>query len=88
MSWPFRMKLFKEIAEGLSYLHYQKPKLAYIHGDLNLQNILLSNELVVEIADFGAVCLLQETGFSVGSLDSVSNKQYTWLYSTAEFLNN
>ena len=88
ISWAFRLKLFKEIAEGLSYLHYHNPKRAYIHGDLKLQNILLSDDLVVKIADFGAVSLLQETGFSVGSLDIVSSKQHTWLYSAPEFLNN
>ena len=88
ISWAFRLKLFKEIAEGLSYLHYHNPKRAYIHGDLKLQNILLSDDLVVKIADFGAVSLLQETGFSVGSLDIVPTKQYTWLYSAPEFLNN
>ena len=88
ISWPLRLQFCVEIAEGLNYLHYHNPKRAYIHGDLKLQNILLSDDLVVKIADFGAVSLLQATGFSAGSLDIVSSKQHTWLYSAPEFLNN
>ena len=88
ISWPLRLQFCVEIAEGLNYLHYHDPKRSYIHGDLKLQNILLSHDLVVKIADFGAVSLLQATGCSVGSLDIVPSKQHTWLYSAPEFLNN
>ena len=75
ISWPLRLQFCVEIAEGLNYLHYHNPKRAYIHGDLKLQNILLSENLVVKIVDFGAVSLLQATGCSVGSLDIVPSKQ-------------
>ena len=88
ISWPLRLQFSVEIAEGLNYLHYHNPKRAYIHGDLKLQNILISDNLVVKIADFGAVSLQQATGFSTGSLDIVPSKQHTWLYSAPEFLNN
>ena len=49
---------------------------------------MLSKNLVVKIADFGAVSLLQETDFSVRSLNIVPSKQHTWLYSALEFFNN
>ena len=64
-------------------------KQAYIHGNLKLQNILLSESLVVKIADFGKVSLRQAGGFSIGLWDIVSlSKQRTWLYSAPEFLKN
>ena len=88
ISWPLRLQFCVEIAEGLNYLHYHNPKRAYIHGDLKLQNILLSENLVVKIADFGAVSILQATGCSVGTFDITPSKQHTWLYSAPEFLNN
>ena len=88
ISWPLRLQFCVEIAEGLNYLHYHNSKRAYIHGDLKLQNILLSKNLVVKIADFGAVSILQATSFSVGSFDITPSKQHTWLYSAPEFLNN
>ena len=49
---------------------------------------MLSKNLVVKIADFGAVSLLQETGCSNGSLHIVPSKQQTWPYLAPELLNN
>ena len=88
VSWPLRSKFLMEIANGLEYLHCHNEKGAYIHGDLKLQNILLSDNLVVKIADFGAVSLAQATGCLSASLSIVPNKQLTWLYSAPELLKN
>ena len=89
ISWPLRLQFCVEIAEGLNFLHYHNPKRAYIHGNLKLQNILLSESLVVKIAEFGTVSLLQAVGFSVRLLDFVPlSKQHTRLYSAPEFLKN
>ena len=86
--WPLRSKFLMEIANGLEYLHCHSKKRAYIHGDLKLQNILLSDNLIVKIADFGAVSLVQASGSLSASFSIVPNKQYTWLYSAPEFLKN
>ena len=88
VSWPLRLKFLMEIANGLEYLHCHNEKRAYIHGDLKLQNILLSDNLVVKIADFGAVSLIQATGCLSASLSIVPNKQHTWLYSAPNLLKN
>jgi len=46
-----RVKLLLEIAEGLKYLHNFEP--AVIHGDLKGTNILISENGVACLADFG-----------------------------------
>ena len=86
--WPLCLKFLMEIANALEYLHCHNKKRAYIHGDLKLQNILLSDDLVVKIADFGAVSLAQATGSLTSSFSIASNKQLTWLYSAPEVLKN
>ena len=86
--WPLRSKFLMEIANGLEYLHCHNKERAYVHGDLKLQNILLSDNLVVKIADFGAVSLVQASGSLSASFSIVPNKQHTWLYSAPELLNN
>ena len=88
IAWPLRLRLLSEIAKGLEYLHYHNPKRSYIHGDLKLQNILLTDNFVVKIADFGAVSLIYATGGPSASMSLVSSKQHTWLYSSPELLSN
>ena len=86
--WPLRWKFFTQIAAGINYLHNHDPKRAYIHGDLKPQNILLDENLVVKIADFGAVSIIQASGASSASVNVLPCKQYTWLYSAPELLKN
>lgn len=47
-----RIKIAKGVAEGLNYLHSKKPK-ALIHRDIKSSNILLDEDLLPKIADFG-----------------------------------
>ncbi|KAJ3685190.1 hypothetical protein LUZ61_014354 [Rhynchospora tenuis] len=51
LNWTTRFKIIKEIAQGLSYLHYGLEKRT-THVDLKLTNILLSKEMTAKIADF------------------------------------
>ncbi|KAJ4780500.1 cysteine-rich RECEPTOR-like kinase [Rhynchospora pubera] len=51
LNWAIRFKIIKEIAQGLSYLHYGLEK-RITHVDLKLANILLSKEMTAKIADF------------------------------------
>lgn len=46
---PLAKFFFKQIIYGLAYIH----SIGIIHRDLKLENILIDNEGVLKIADFG-----------------------------------
>ena len=77
-----KMKISREIASGMAYLHSQNPII--IHRDLKPDNILLTSGLQVKIIDFG---------LSVFVKASASAKQHskvvgTEVYSSPEVLLN
>ena len=41
--------IFRQIAEGVAYLHGEK----IVHRDLKLENILISDDKIIKIIDFG-----------------------------------
>lgn len=45
------MRIGKEIALGMNWLHNAKPQI--IHRDLKLTNVLLDEDLSAKICDFG-----------------------------------
>lgn len=45
---------FRQIMQGLGYLHARK----ICHRDIKLENILISNTGEVKLCDFGVSCLL------------------------------
>jgi serine/threonine protein kinase len=49
LTWEMRLKLLRDVAKGMAYLH----KRAIIHRDLKPQNILVTNDWVAKIVDFG-----------------------------------
>lgn len=50
LSLPYRLRILRDVAYGLSYLHSQ----SIIHRDLNQGNVLLTESLTAKIADLGA----------------------------------
>ena len=56
LDWSSRFKIIKGICEGLKYLH----GVGVTHLDLKPDNILLDEEMVPKIADFGLSRLVGE----------------------------
>jgi serine/threonine protein kinase len=50
LPWDTRYSIIKGICEGLQYLH---EEVEIIHRDLKPANILIDNNMVVKITDFG-----------------------------------
>jgi serine/threonine protein kinase len=48
-AWPERFQIIKGICNGLEYIHEK----GYIHLDLKPDNILLDDDMVPKITDFG-----------------------------------
>ena len=85
MSQPLCLKLCVEIVDALSYLHNQNPP--FVHCGLKPQNVLLTNDYTVKLADFGAVTIVRATQ-TTSSFQDLSNNQFTPLYCAPEILKN
>ncbi|KAF8377201.1 hypothetical protein HHK36_030574 [Tetracentron sinense] len=59
LSWETRIKIIREVAMGLSYLHYLESPI--IHRDIKASNVLLDSEFEAHIADFGFARRIQGT---------------------------
>ncbi|XP_062158756.1 cysteine-rich receptor-like protein kinase 3 [Alnus glutinosa] len=59
LTWEVRYKIILGTAEGLTYLH-EESNTRIIHRDIKLSNILLENDFVPKIADFGLARLFPE----------------------------
>ena len=58
MNWDTRFKIVKGICQGIYFLH--KLPEPIIHLDIKPQNILLDNNMVPKISDFGLSRLFGE----------------------------
>jgi serine/threonine protein kinase len=73
LSWLQRMKILKDIARGVLYLHEMQPPL--IHRDLKSLNVLLQDEvrtshdsLIAKVTDFGVTRNLDESATMTGQM--------------------
>uniref|UniRef100_M8B3X6 Putative serine/threonine-protein kinase n=1 Tax=Aegilops tauschii TaxID=37682 RepID=M8B3X6_AEGTA len=72
LDWKTRHTLIKGICEGLHYLHYGCLDAPIVHRDLKPANILLDDDMVPKLGDFGLSRIVPETqahitAFAVGS---------------------
>eukprot|EP01137_Pigoraptor_chileana_P014640 Opistho-2@69515 len=56
LSWPQRINMSKDVARAMLYLHTYKPPI--IHRDLKSHNMLVDNNFVVKVGDFGFARIL------------------------------
>lgn len=56
ITFPTKVSILLDVANGLEYLHYQNPPI--IHRDLCAQNVLLNRDTEAKIADFGTARVL------------------------------
>ncbi|XP_037423770.1 disease resistance protein RGA5-like [Triticum dicoccoides] len=79
LHWSTRYQIIKGICEGIHYLHQHR----IIHRDLKPQNVLLDDNMIPKIADFGLSRHLSESQ----SRDITENKFGTMGYMAPEFFN-
>ncbi|CAH8256243.1 unnamed protein product [Arabidopsis lyrata] len=82
IDWPKRIEIIQGIARGLLYLH-RDSRLRVIHRDLKVSNILLDENMIPKISDFGLARIYQGTQYQdktrrvVGTLGYMS-PEYAW----------
>ena len=84
--WKLRLRISSQIADAINYLHHHDPYKSYVHGDLKPQNILLTKDLVVKVADFGSASSIQNIESSRNILNQKNRSQYTYFYIAPEYL--
>ncbi|XP_034199251.1 wall-associated receptor kinase 3-like [Prunus dulcis] len=67
LSLALRLKIASETAQALSYLHYSS-RTPIIHRDVKAMNILLDENYVAKVSDFGASKLVPEDQNQVSTL--------------------
>ncbi|CAJ1978888.1 unnamed protein product [Sphenostylis stenocarpa] len=71
LDWPIRYKIAVDAAEGLSYLHHDcVPPI--VHRDVKSNNILVDEEFVAKVADFGVAKMVTRAGQGTESMSVIA----------------
>ena len=85
---PFlQLRMSFDIANGLAFIHNLLPNERLVHGDLKVENVLLTDDLRCKIADFGSSVLSGNTG-SMTKTNGVFTNEFTEIYAAPELLAN
>ncbi|KAG8794010.1 Receptor-interacting serine/threonine-protein kinase 2 [Serendipita sp. 398] len=71
----FRLQLLREVSSGLRYLHQQMPVI--VHGDLKPGNVLIDNDGIARLCDFGLAHLVTSEGESMATGANVGTIRYS-----------
>ncbi|KAL9225264.1 hypothetical protein vseg_001210 [Gypsophila vaccaria] len=75
VAWSARYRVAVDVAKGLAFLHHHcNPPI--IHGDVKPSNVLLDDDFVAKIADFGLARLKLVDNFDVNCVNSNYNNNY------------
>ena len=87
-----RYRMSYDIACGIAHLHTLKTERRCVHGDIKLENVLVSCSLQCKITDFGGAKIApftkKQTLSSSNSETDNSSNQYTFLYAAPELLHD
>ncbi|XP_027908648.1 receptor-like protein kinase 5 [Vigna unguiculata] len=71
LDWPTRCKIAVDAAEGLSYLHHDcVPPI--VHRDVKSNNILVDEDFVAKVADFGVAKIVTKAGHGTESMSVIA----------------
>ncbi|XP_011092453.1 U-box domain-containing protein 33 [Sesamum indicum] len=87
LSWKTRIRIAAELCSALIFLHSCQPQ-AIVHGDLKPANILLDENFVSKLSDFGICRALSQDEFSKNNttLCCRTDPKGTFVYIDPEFL--
>ena len=87
---PFlQLRMGYQIANGLAFLHNLLSDQRLVHGDLKAENVLLNDDLICKIADFGSSVLSNYTGkATLKKADGNHRNEFTKIYAAPELLVN
>jgi serine/threonine protein kinase len=68
LSFPMRVKMLYDTAQGMAYLHGQDP--VVIHRDLKSPNLLVMADMTVKVSDFGTSKWIQNTASMTANVGS------------------
>ena len=86
IDWKLRYKIIFHLADALKYLHFDNTEKPCVHLDIKPENILLTANLSVKLADFGSLDIAIATGAT--STETLLSNQYTPVYTAPERLLN
>ncbi|KIM29279.1 hypothetical protein M408DRAFT_121808 [Serendipita vermifera MAFF 305830] len=74
LSIEFKLQLLREVSAGLRYLHHFSPPI--VHGDLKPGNVLIDNDGIARLCDFGLAHLVSDVDATITATSNVGTIRY------------
>ncbi|KAL6848758.1 hypothetical protein ACP4OV_021341 [Aristida adscensionis] len=86
LSWQDRVRIIQEVRSALMHLHFNKPY-AIVHSDIKPANILLGENNISRLGDFGTARLLRQDPFGRKNVSRMTMPMGTTGYMDPVYLN-